>query len=117
MDRSTRYPKEVRERAVRFVFEHEREYPSQWAAITPIATKLGMTAETLRKWVRASETDQSLRLLSEVRELSSQAHVRTSAANGRLRPLAYVLQSVQQRPQFVAKVRELSTEVHQTQAL
>ena len=25
MDRSTRYPKEVRERAVRLVFEHERD--------------------------------------------------------------------------------------------
>jgi transposase len=37
MDRSTRYPKEVRERAVRMVFEHEREYPSQWAAISSIA--------------------------------------------------------------------------------
>ena len=34
MDKGTRYPKEVRERAVRLVFEHEREYPSQWAAIT-----------------------------------------------------------------------------------
>ena len=61
MDRQTRYPKEVRERAVHLVLEHEREYPSQWAAITSIATKLGMTPETLRKWVRRAETDQGLR--------------------------------------------------------
>jgi len=61
MDRSTRYPKEVRERAVHLVLEHEREYPSQWAAITSIATKLGMTPETLRKWVRRAETDEGLR--------------------------------------------------------
>lgn len=61
MDRSTRYPKEVRERAVRLVFEHEREYSSQWAAITSIASKLGMTPETLRKWVRRAETDEGLR--------------------------------------------------------
>src|SRR5664280_1941278 len=61
MDRQTRYPKEVRERAVRLVFEHESEYSSQWAAITSIASKLGMTAETLRKWVRRAETDQGLR--------------------------------------------------------
>ena len=60
MDRQTRYPKEVRERAVHLVFEHEREYPSQWAAITSIATKLGMTPETLRKWIRRAETDQGL---------------------------------------------------------
>ena len=61
MERSTRYPKEVRERAVRLVFEHEREYTSQWAAISSIATKLGMTPETLRKWVRRAETDEGLR--------------------------------------------------------
>ena len=61
MDKGTRYPKEVRERAVRLVFEHEREYPSQWAAICSIASKLGMTPETLRKWVRRAETDEGLR--------------------------------------------------------
>jgi transposase len=61
MERSTRYPKEVRERAVRLVFEHEREYTSQWAAICSISSKLGMTAETLRKWVRRAETDEGLR--------------------------------------------------------
>jgi len=61
MTRQTRYPREVRERAVRLVFEHEREYDSQWATISSISAKLGMTAETLRKWVRAAETDQGLR--------------------------------------------------------
>ena len=34
------------------VFEHEREYESQWAAMASIASKIGCTAETLRKWVR-----------------------------------------------------------------
>ena len=52
MDRQTRYPNEVRERAVRLVFEHEREYNSQWAATSSIAAKFGMTPETLRKWVQ-----------------------------------------------------------------
>jgi len=61
MNRSTRYPKEVRERAVRLVFEHEREYSSQWAALSSIAGKLGMTPETLRKRVRRAETDEGLR--------------------------------------------------------
>jgi transposase-like protein len=36
-----RYAPEVRERAVRLVQEHEREYPSQWAAIRSIAEKMG----------------------------------------------------------------------------
>ena len=61
MSTSTRYPAEVRKRAVRMVFEHEGEYGSQWAAITSIATKLGMTPETLRTWVRRAETDEGLR--------------------------------------------------------
>ena len=61
MARRGRYPAEVRERAVRMVFEHEREYESQWAAIASIAGKLGMTNETLRKWVRQAEIDGGAR--------------------------------------------------------
>ncbi len=52
---------EIRERAVRLVLEHQGEYPSQWAAISSIATKCGMTPETLRKWVRRAEVDGGAR--------------------------------------------------------
>ena len=61
MSRQTRYPTEVRERAVRMVFDHTLDYPSQWAAIRSIAEKFGMTPETLRKWVRQAEADEGLR--------------------------------------------------------
>ena len=61
MKKSNRYSPEVRERAVRLVFEHEREHPSQWAAIVSIAGKMGCTPETLRSWVRRAETDQGRR--------------------------------------------------------
>ena len=61
MPTSTRYSREVRDRAVRMVAEHRDEYSSQWAAITSIAEKLGMTAETLRRWVRRAEVDGGLR--------------------------------------------------------
>lgn len=57
MTRATRYPAEVRERAVRLVLEHAGEYTSEWAALTSIASKCGMTPETLRKWVRRAEVD------------------------------------------------------------
>ena len=61
MNKQTRYSPEIRERAVRMVFEHQAEYDSQWAAMNSIAGKIGCTAETLRKWVRRAERDQGLR--------------------------------------------------------
>jgi transposase len=57
MARPTRYPQEIRERAMRMVAEHRSEYPSEWAAVSSIAGKLGMTPETLRIWIRRSEVD------------------------------------------------------------
>ena len=61
MNKRTRYSPEVRERAVRLVFEHEREHDSQWAAIGSIASKIGCTPETLRKWLRQAERDEGRR--------------------------------------------------------
>src|SRR6266704_392392 len=61
MARSSRFSPEVRERAVRMVFEHTQEHASQWAAITSIAEKIGCTAETLRSWVRQGERDAGRR--------------------------------------------------------
>ncbi len=61
MSRSSLYSPEVRERAVRLVFDHEHEHSSQWAAIRSIAEKVGCTAETLRNWVRQAERDRGRR--------------------------------------------------------
>ena len=61
MNKSTRYSPEVRERALRLVFEHQGEHASQWAALTSIASKIGCTPETLRKWEHRAETDQGQR--------------------------------------------------------
>src|SRR6266508_4428879 len=61
MTRQGRYPQELRERAVRMVFEHQDEHPSQWAAICSIAAKFGISHETLRNWVRRAETDDGRR--------------------------------------------------------
>ena len=61
MARTSRYSQEVRERAVRMVFEHRDEYDSEWEAIGSIAKKIGCTSETLRKWVRRTEVDTGRR--------------------------------------------------------
>ncbi len=58
---STRYPAEVRDRAVRLVLDHAGEHDSQWEAISSIAAKIGCTAETLRRWVRQAERDSGMR--------------------------------------------------------
>jgi transposase len=61
MGRASRYSPEVRERAVRMVLEHEREYDSQWAAMKSIGAKIGCTTETLRNWVRQFERNTGKR--------------------------------------------------------
>ena len=61
MNKLTRFPQEVRERAIWMVLEHTEEHGSQWAAIRSIAGKIGMSPETLRRWVRQAERDGGLR--------------------------------------------------------
>jgi transposase-like protein len=57
------------------VFDHRADYPTEWAAITSIASKIGCSAETLRNWVRQTERDAGLRPgptsddLAELKEL------------------------------------------------
>jgi len=61
MGRNTRFSSEVRERAVRMIFDHRGEYESEWETIRSIAEKIGCSAETLRKWVRQTEVDTGRR--------------------------------------------------------
>ena len=62
MARPSKYPTELRERAVRLVIEVRGDHPSESAAIKSGAAKLGITSpEQLRKWLRQAEIDGGAR--------------------------------------------------------
>jgi transposase-like protein len=56
-----KYSKEVRERAVRMVREHQPDHSSEWATIQSVAAKLGCTPQTLHNWVRKAQVDANER--------------------------------------------------------
>ena len=72
---ASKYDPETRARAVRLVLEHRDDYPSEWAAITAVSKRLGMTAETLRtgsvsiRLMMASATGSPARRLTQIRAL------------------------------------------------
>ena len=79
MARPSKYPRELRERAVRLVIESKADYGSEYEAIRSIAAKLGITSpESLRKWLRQAEVDGGARLgktsdeIAEIRELKKE---------------------------------------------
>jgi len=57
MARRSKFSPEVRERAVRLVVETTGNHESEWAAISSVASKIGCTPETLRKWLRRADVD------------------------------------------------------------
>ena len=54
----SKYDPETRAKAVRLVLEHREDYPSEWVAITAVSARLGMSAETLRNWIRRQQVDE-----------------------------------------------------------
>jgi len=51
-------PPEVCQRAIRLVFDQEREHNSQWGCIEAIAPKIVCTSQTPRAWVKRAEVDE-----------------------------------------------------------
>ncbi len=59
---TNKFSAEVRERAVRLVLEHEKDYPSRWQAVVSVAGKIGCSAPTLHEWVKKVEVDSGRRV-------------------------------------------------------
>jgi transposase len=57
----SKYDQQIREKAVRLVRDHAEDYPTEWAAVKAVSGRLGMNAETLRKWLRQAEVDAGQR--------------------------------------------------------
>jgi transposase len=53
-----KYDQDTKAKAIRLVREHAGDYPTEYAAITAVSRRLGMSAETLRKWIRQAEVDE-----------------------------------------------------------
>ena len=80
------YSPEVRERAVRLVFEQQKEYGSQWPAIKSIASKIGCTAETdreIRGGMPTSDYERLKQLERENRELKRANEILRKVSAGR----------------------------------
>jgi transposase len=71
----SKYDASTRAKAIRLVYGHAGDYPTEWAAITAVSGRLGMSAETLRKWIRQAEVDagekpgMTTQEAAEIREL------------------------------------------------
>jgi transposase len=55
MNRRTKYPPELRERAIRMVYEQREHHETQWSAIESVAQKIDCTAQTLKNWIAKAE--------------------------------------------------------------
>jgi transposase-like protein len=72
---TSRYPPEVRKRAIRMAAEIAEQYQSETAALIEVARVLGIgTPESVRRWLRQAETDSGHRLgvTSEKSDISRQ---------------------------------------------
>jgi len=58
---TNKFAPEVRERTVRIVEDHERDYPSRRAAVVSIAEKVGCVPQTLHEWVKKAEVNRGKR--------------------------------------------------------
>ena len=91
--RRARFLRELKERAVRLVREHRDDYPSEWAAISSIAGKLGASPETVRHWVRRAQVDAGLRPGTATEERERMRQLEQEQENRELRRANEILKA------------------------
>ncbi|MFH8520465.1 IS3 family transposase [Streptomyces gelaticus] len=108
MARPSRYPLELRRRAVRMVAEVRDDYPNETTALQAVTDKLGIgSRETLRNWLKQHEIDAGTRpgttteesaqlkaMKKEIAELKRANEILKAAAKflrGRARPATHAL--------------------------
>ncbi len=80
-----RYPKDQRERTVRMAMDRLGDCPSPWAAAQALGPKLGVGAETLRRWIVQAPVDGGVRSgptsekLAEIKRLRVEVRDRKEA--------------------------------------
>jgi transposase len=95
---SIKYDPELKAKAVRLYQEHVDSYPSRWAAMKSISARLGMTAETLRQWVRQQEVDAG-----QAPGLSSESAEELAALRRKCRELEQTVELLSAATSFFAR--------------
>jgi transposase len=85
------YPQEFKERAVRMVREHQAEYGSVTKTSDVVGQRLGISRETLRRWVTQQDVDDGVRDGVTSAELEEIATLK--AENRRLREDVAILKA------------------------
>jgi len=61
MGNGVRFTQELKDRAVRLVLDQVNGNEATWPVIVSVASKIGCSAESLRRWVRQAERDAGKR--------------------------------------------------------
>jgi len=109
------YPKEQHDRAVRMLLDRLDDYPSMYTACNAIAPKLGIGAESLRRWTLQAQIDSSQRQgstsdeLTEIKALKGEVRDRGSCQRNPQTGVEYRCEGTRPSPplicQFIDQMR------------